>query len=466
MGQFEWESSNLHVSYPFKQPGIPGLNDAFADAAVVDTEQAQTVKMLALTVTSWSSGDISGTFVYEDGSPFFSGTPLVSVYTYGAWAVVNFTYEDKQVELIMALGYALPLVISGVFPFVARVQECDPKVINSVEVQDGETHAVHVLSGDLLLQAGYNMQTQQLSKLYGPRAGAVAVSLAAIPGAGFGVYPSQCTPEMVLRSFNSIGPDDHGHFNFNATECYRLIVPTAGSPIPGVYEPELFTLQLFNDCSCCCPCGAYENVYKAMKRLHAGGRQTGVRIARTIDDFKNLTDKIKHEKEIREIPTMDLMLRPTPGYIMGVQVNLLNNPTVNDIFMDKPTTEQALIKMFVTSPDVSMTGAAIIPTSCWLFNNRYGNPWIHVIPKNLFTTTDLKDPGGIGLIIEEGIIPQKFYEIIKTTEFASLFFEIFWKDTVNPADGNKITVTLVSDLFKPYTLQKEDKLIKPFDGVL
>ena len=45
MGQFEWESSNLHIAYPFVQPGVPGVNSAFADATVIDITCACDWKM-------------------------------------------------------------------------------------------------------------------------------------------------------------------------------------------------------------------------------------------------------------------------------------------------------------------------------------------------------------------------------------------------------------------------------------
>jgi hypothetical protein len=246
-----------------------------------------------------------------------------------------------------------------------------------------------------------------------------------------------------------------------------MIVPTTGSPEPGIYNPELFTLQLFNDCSCCCPCEAYENVYKAMARIHSSGSQTGTRIARTIDDLKNLSDKVWDEKARRAVPTMDLMLRPAPGYIMGVQINLLNNRTEPNIFMaPSGVGVEAKVKMFITSTDAPVADAVILNTSCWLYNNRYGNPWIHVTPSDLFTTTLVSDPEGIGLIIKPNLVPTKFYDVIFTTEFVSMFFEVFWPESANPADGDVVKVKLVSSLFKPYNLQKEDKLIEPFEGTV
>lgn len=469
MGQFEWESSNLHVSYPFEQPGAVGLNDAFADAVVMDTAQGTRVKLQSLSVTSWDASGVTADVRYLDGTPFFAGSPGIQVDTYGSWAIIILAYANKEVQLIMNTAHDLPINLAGPVNFTARVQECDPKSVQTITVEDGVTNITHVLHGDIVLKAGYNTSIATATTNVSTRPGGSGLVFNAIPGAGEGVSPSNCAPAAVLRSINTVGPDELGHFVLNVQNCYRCIVPSVGgSPSATNFDPLVACLQFCNDCSQCCKCGDYENVYKAISRLHDKGRNTGLRMARTIDDLNDLKKEVNRQKDMREVPTMTMLLRPTPGYIMGVQVNLLNNPTINNIDMFVDAIENILVKMFVTSPDVSMDGAKIIPQSCYLYNARYGNPWVRVKPDEIFfqTPVDFMSTDGIGLFVKFPLVPNKFYNIIKTTQHLSMFFEIFWPDTLGPEDGDTISVRLESDVFKPYNLTKTEVLIKPFDGTV
>ena len=465
MGQFEWESSNLKVAYPFQRPGADSFNEAFADALVLDTDQDQLVRIDSLDISDWSPTYISIEVAYADGSPFFSGDPTVTVEAYGAWQLVTASRDGKSVQLIMNGAHSLPIAVTSALYFVTRVQECDPEAITSIEVTDGETEVVHTLTGDLLLQGGYNIVLQESVRTYTERAGAVSLDIEAIAGAGYGVAPSPCDPDGDLRSINAVGPDLHGHFVLGATDCYRAIIPIISSPTPGIFDPTPATVQLFNDCEQCCKCEDYENTYRAIDRLYNKGRNTGLRLARTIDDFKDMKDAIEDERDTRSVPSMNLLLRPAPGYIMGVQVNLLNNRTSSDMFMNQDDIDDVLVKLVVTSPDVSMSGATVLPKTCYLFNSQYGNPWIHTeSPNILLDPVSWTSPDGVGLIITAGLVAGKYYHIIKTTEFVSIFFEIYWAESSSPSQGDEISVKLVSSVFKPYTLTKIDELVEPFEG--
>lgn len=488
MGQFEYESSNLHIAYPFEQPGIVGLNDAFADALVIDSQQGKRVRLNSLSITDWAPGNIAADITYSDSVDFFGGAPTVSIEAYGAWQVISFAYLDKRVQLVMNGAATLPITVATQHYFVARVCECDPKAINSVEVTDGVTEITHVLDGDIELSAGYNIMLQQTNNVYTDRAGAVSVALSAVPGAGFGVAPSSCVPDGSLRSINAVGPDKLGRFVLNAQDCYRAIVPSAGSSGAGSFDPTPATVQLFNDCSQCCKCTDYENCYKALKRIHDQGRKAGIGLAKTIDDLKKLNDTIKTQRNQRRVPAMDLLLRPQPGYILGVQINLMNNQTRTELFMNKDSMDTVLVKMFLTSDNIEMNEVKVLPKSCYVFNSRYGNPWIRVKDTDIMLDpVSFTDLGGVGMIIKAGLAPQgpqgsqgyqgpqgtqgatsnvKPYHVIAKTHFVSIFFELFWPSTATPEDGDKIKVKLVSTTFKPYTLIREDTIIKPFEGTV
>jgi hypothetical protein len=469
MGQFEWESSNLHIAYPFERPGIDWMNDVIVDAVVLDSAQAQMVYLTSLSITDWTAAGVSATLAYEDSSSFFDETPSVAVQVYGPWVSLRLsTTTGKEVQLLVNGAKPLPISISGMYKFVGRVQEDDPDAVRSIEVTDGVTSITHVLSGDVQLSAGYNVQAQPMDRTFTDRAGAASVELSAVPGAGLGVAPSNCTSDAVLRSLNTVGPDKDGKFTLSGLSCYRCFVPNSGSPAAGMFDPLPAAIKLCNDCAQCCKCADYENTYKAMSRLHQKGRNSGLRLARTIDDFDDLRGQISYEKARREVPSMELLLRPAPGFILGVQINLLNNSLRGGIDMSSII---PLLKMIVTSDDLDVANTKILPESCYLFNSAYGNPWLRMqdgADDIMKSPQDFSSPDGIEFKIKEGLVVNKHYHYIKTTQFLSIFFELFWPSNVSspPTDGDVISVKLESRLFKPYTLTKTEKILEPFTGIV
>ena len=67
--------------------------------------------------------------------------------------------------------------------------------------------------------AGYNMQlavTSLLTSRYGS-----AVTFAAVPGSGQGIYPGcDAPPSQYIRKINGVGPSRAGHFQLAANACY------------------------------------------------------------------------------------------------------------------------------------------------------------------------------------------------------------------------------------------------------
>jgi len=467
MGQFEWETSNLHISYPFERPGAGTLNSAFAGALVLDTDQGARVGISSISITDWTPAAVSIDVTYSDSTAFFASAPVVTIEAYGEWQLISMTDANKVVQLLVNGSQALPITTATRLNFVARVHECDPKAVESIEVTDGVTSFTYILTGDVTLNGGYNVLLQQTNEAYTDRDGAASVTLSAIPGIGLGVAPGSCDPELALRSINTIGPDEFGHFVLNALDCYRAVVPTTGSPYPAIFDPTPAAIKVYNDCVQCCTCEDYENTYRGLARLHNKGSNTGLRLSRVIDNFKSMKDTISSQKDLRNIPSMDLLLRPTPGYILGIQINLMNNRTLTDLLMNKSDIDDVLVKMLITSSDVAMSGATVLPSTCYLFNSAYGNPWLRVAKTDvLLEPISFTDPVGVGIIIKAGLVSGKDYHVIKTTQFVSIFFEMFWQDSVSPAPEDEISVKLTSSVFKPYTLTKVDELIAPFDGTV
>lgn len=469
MGQFEWESSNLKTAYPFETPGIFGVNEYFADAMVLDnTTMLMRVQILDMELYSWNPDDITVNVRYINGAHFFAATPVITVSSYGIWKTLTLysASEQKQVTLIMLNTLPLPFTVDTPLVFVARTLRPDTLRVSSLTVEDGVTHVTHTLSGAIRFAEGYNILLESTENDFTDRPGAETISMGAIPGAGQGTSSRNCVPSDVIRTINSIGPDNKGMFKLLTKECTRGLVPGTGVGV-GEFSPVPNTLQLFDDCSACCTCNDYQNCYKCMERLHTRSKNAGTRIARSIDDFADMKDKVYQDKAIRELPSMELLLRPAAGYILGVQINLLNNSTRYTYDLMADDVDSAKVKFFLEAYQMVYGNAVVIPKSCYIFNSRYGNPWLHVTPEDiLIQPVDFTSPDGVGIFVQEDLVDGKFYNVLYPTQYISIFFEIYFPEDAQPEDDAEVTCTLEADIFKPYEVIKVDHVIKPFDGTV
>jgi hypothetical protein len=83
--------------------------------------------------------------------------------------------------------------------------------------------------------------------------GELAVQLDTGPGLGLGFPPAEPV-DLVLRTINGVGPDDHGNLILGARDCLRVFTPVLDN------VPLAHTQQLDTDCSVCCSCSDYQAI--------------------------------------------------------------------------------------------------------------------------------------------------------------------------------------------------------------
>jgi len=157
-----------------------------------------------------------------------------------------------------------------------RTHDLMPARLLSIQVGD------EVLSGDIVLQAGWNMEISgnpvsgrgltfiDTTMLIGSAGDTVVqeqtLQFAAVAGAGEGLYPG-CVPteELGLRTIDTVRPTAKGDFLLNGEACIYVAPPYAiGNPtniIPNA-------LQIGNHCGQCRPCDAYVSTYRELTDIY------------------------------------------------------------------------------------------------------------------------------------------------------------------------------------------------------
>ena len=480
--QFEWELSNTHISYPFEANVEPeDMKAVFADALIMDGSDVD--KRIFMNLFTYDPGAETASIDlrYDDYSTFFVGA-TADVYTYGQWIVVRFISEDERKEVVILLNADEIDGLYSVYPmnavFVSRVTDRPADRVRSITVKDGVTETTHILTGDVEFVAGYNVQLETLGTMdisNGRTASVVNVS--AVSGTGMGLVPSECAPDDVLRTLNGVGPDEGGNVSFTPTGCYRYVFDKT------MYTDTEITITgnqitMYNDCYPCCECEDYSRVYKGMTRLYNRGRNTGLRFARMIGttgappefpgtDYKGLRAEMEYERQQRRLRAMDIFLRPSAGYIMGVEFVFKNNIPGEPLAMDLDI-EMTVFKPEGDTTDFDPKLGLIIPESVYVFNSSRGFPWERRRIDQVFPEySDLTDPNQPVLLNvtrtnDEG---EEEPEVILGTEYMAVFFEIYFPDDASPEHEAGVEIMLETPFFKPYELSKTEEILEPFDGV-
>ena len=453
----EWEYSNTNIAYPFDDTSLSdSIKEAFVDALVLDDrDTALTTVLHALNLVSTTSATID--MRYSDGSAFFGGTPTFQYKTYGLWQVLSFSYSTKTVRLLMPVAL-MPYSMSTPASFCTRVQEAEPDVVQSITVTDAITSVAHVLQGNIVLYGGYNVELQDAVETELGGRTSSAFSLSATPGAGLGKLPGDCSRELLVRTINGVAPDEKGRFLIDGKDCYRA------SMSPSTYTGSTAamsdnTIKLYNDCVECCSCEDYDNVYKALKRVHESGKLAGSRMANTVDGLSDAIGDWNDERRTRQIPRVSLDLRPTPGRVLGVQVNLLNNWTSTAINMHQTALNA---KVELTVEGEKALGARVIEDSCYIFNSYYGDGWRKVARADILDEPqDFDDT--LKIMLADDIEAGKTYHWVHKAQYLTVFFEIYFPNyslsgTEDDPD-DVITVTADSTTFRPASIEEETVLI-------
>lgn len=199
-----------------------------------------------------------------------------------------------------------------------RVGHMAPERINSISV-DANTLA----AGNLDLVAGYNADLVLSPQVFTP--GGRFVRQATInlePGGGLGRFPGCEDTDLVIRSLNGIPPNAQGGAILSATDCYWISVP--GTLDGGEVTPTPASLQLHNDCSPCCQCEDYVNVYTAMSNLVGIYRKLGVNASQVRDDYSAMKERWNDDKVCRANGPLRLHALARRGGLLDITISYCN----------------------------------------------------------------------------------------------------------------------------------------------
>jgi hypothetical protein len=174
----------------------------------------------------------------------------------------------------------------------ARTYERWPEYLQALRVNE------ELFDGVVRLVAGYNT-TLEVERVVDAEGSATVwrVTMATAPGAGTGKYPG-CPEEVepVVRRINGIGPDASGNLRLDANDCLRwqrqARVWTDGGQRYAAYQATDLSdaeaaavLRLYDDCTPCCPCGAFVNTYRGLSNVWDRWADVAATLETTRDDY-------------------------------------------------------------------------------------------------------------------------------------------------------------------------------------
>jgi len=466
--QPDWEQDNTKIFYPFDIYADPALRALFADALIVDrsTKASMPVRLTALSVDAGNLPAATTTLLYADSTTFFTGT-VTAATEFGSWITLRFVspaYDREAVLLLSKKALATPVVGSYNSFFASRVLDFPDKRVSSIEVTDMD-NVTHVFTEPVELVAGYNMELA----VDGSR-----VAMSAIAGAGAGLVPSDCEPDGLLRTINGAGPDTAGNVDILLKDCYRCAIPYIDYGMTSVtFSP--YTLQLINDCYSCCDCEDYDRVYNGMNRLYNRGKNIGNRFRSILGGptlpepgYNELRNDMEDERRKREIPSMLLFLRPSTGFVMGVQVVFRNNRAGVALNLAQMDAELRVEKSPDDMSPFNPLKGKIIPESLYVLNSSRNTQWERRTVDQVFPDyVDLEAANQPVIMnitrLDDNDDPVD--EVVVGTEYVVVFFELYFSATALPENDVPVAVSIECGLFAPDTVAEEEKLVASFEGV-
>lgn len=260
-------------SYPFA-PGYrrEGVEDLFL---FLDRPVAPPVRLDTPTASSsWSLGstpnfrflDDTGAVVFDAAAAAYTTADWGSGFVLHRWEV-----GDESLVILVREEAGLSLPDSGVLD--ERTWDSARPALTSLVVNGQEVDA-----GRVVFESGYNLDLT---------AAGGRITVAATPGGGSGVV-EDCTPTRPpLRTVSRVAPDRNGNLRLSANDCLAITAAPARLTVRG-------------DCPQCAPCAAFENVYKALKKIDVKGADLGSRASTIRDAYAEAVSRWNAEKACRE----------------------------------------------------------------------------------------------------------------------------------------------------------------------
>ena len=170
------------------------------------------------------------------------------------------------------------------------------------------------------------------------------ITISADPGDGDGRFKKCLETDLPIRTINNVPPDEYGNFILTATNCYWMRRPAdiangvakfslvdnevpVGGPSGQGSTNTASTLQIGNDCTPCCECADYMNVYKGVTSVHNTYAKIGKTAAATRDTYKDAITRWNEQKTCRAASPTRVVMAATPSgtnLLLDVAVSLCN----------------------------------------------------------------------------------------------------------------------------------------------
>lgn len=212
----------------------------------------------------------------------------------------------------------------------ARTHSQIPLHLNSFRVAFGGQ-----LSHAVVFQNGYNttLETVVPTRVDGGRFETVLL-VEAVAGSGDGRYGPACFDDTwsPVRRIAGRGPDNHGNYLADASECYRIERPVLSILSQSQDESQLrhvlvqnHTIQIFNDCGPCCECQDFLNVYEAIRQLRDRYASLIKEVGVLRDLYVQNLARFQAERDCRARDVIRITLQPRCPGELGLAVGICNN---------------------------------------------------------------------------------------------------------------------------------------------
>jgi len=467
----EWLESHKQISYPFINPVSDALKGRIVDALIIDGERVEErVRLIQFTVTTWTPAGITVGLQYVDSlTSFFSTTPTINVSSFGAYGVISMRseVERKEVLITVVLDNIAGVDIIENAVFVTRIQEPGQESVRSVtfEAEEDGLPVEYTITGPFSLQAGYNMTLSAgvAEEIVGENRLETPVILSASPGAGLGKVPSDCESDGTLRTINGVSPNEFGDFTIDCDGCHRCYVGSSSHDATTIVQAPN-TLVLANDCTPCCDCEDYERTYKAMDNIYVDGTVVGGVLEDAARNLGQTMAGMNRERNRRQIRKKMLTLRPTAGWFVGVTFSIINNPLVAMNLEAEPWVFTGTVNGTV----LTTTNIGILTESCYVYNSGWKFGWQKFAIDEVFSHTTFSGDNTVDETVTLSLALPAPYDtgmVLEGTQYTSVFFELFVKDTAARAHENIIELT-VEDAgtyaTEPDPRVEDEKILQPF----
>lgn len=301
----EWLEEIAATPYPFIQPTT--VSDYLLDIAVsyVPTGEAAAVKVTSLTsgMTGETKSVSMGLLI--NGETYIALATKAVVSTCGDYKLITWVDSDSGVSVSAVFDAAkiddTPWLLSfEAAELVPSVCTRVPGVNLVFQTTVGETVNS---SGLVRLESGYNAAIEESSN---------AVTVRVVPGLGMGKKTVDVCNTGIL-SINNQRPDTSGNIQIKADEC--LIV-----------RPIENGLNIQDVCVACAACRDFYNTTSAIVDLmNFGDTQLSGSLKWAAYHNNVAVQTMYQQKKRLENLKVQVIATPSPGYVAGVQVLVMNS---------------------------------------------------------------------------------------------------------------------------------------------